>query len=211
MCRQYLATPATKYLMLALMALSPGSACFSAEILADSNTETNVLSLWDSPDFINNIDEGKLTHSCNQQFDYLAGDQPSVIDPAHSTATAQPAALEAGTRFPIVIESSMSSKTAQIGDPIEAHLSADMLVGSKVVAQKGALVRGHICSVQKARKVLTAELSRHRWMKSAGELGVQFDEIVTSEQEHLPLLATPARQARFVKDMQEGRVLWHQR
>jgi hypothetical protein len=189
------------------MALSPGSACFSADVLADSNTETKVLSLWDSPDFINTVDEDKLTHSCNQQFDDLVGDKPSLIDLAHSTSTSQPAALEAGTRFPIVIDSSMSSKTAQIGDSIQAHLTADMLIGSKVVAQKGALVRGHICSVQKARKVLTAELSRHRWMKSAGELGVQFDEMVTSEKEHLPLLAAPARQARFVKDMQEGRVL----
>jgi len=61
--------------------------------------------------------------------------------------------------------------------------------------------------VQIARKVLKAELSRHRWLKSAGEFGIQFDEIVTEQNEHLPLVAIPARQVRFVKDMNEGRVL----
>lgn len=36
---------------------------------------------------------------------------------------------------------------------------------------------------------------------------MQFDEIVTEKDEHLPLVAKPARQARFVKDKKEGRVL----
>jgi hypothetical protein len=54
---------------------------------------------------------------------------------------------------------------------------------------------------------LKAELSRHRWLKSAGELGIQFDEIVTTQNDHLPLVAMPARQVRFVKDKEEGRVL----
>src|SRR5271168_4718295 len=89
------------------------------------------------------------------------------------------APLEVGTRLPITIETLSTSKTAQIGDIINAHLCDDLNFGGRVLAPKGARVQGHVCSVQKARKVLKAELSRRRWMKSAGELGVQFDEIVT--------------------------------
>jgi hypothetical protein len=116
-------------------------------------------------------------------------------------------ALEPGTRLPITIETGSTSKTAQIGDVVKARLSNDLSFGNRLVARKGSLVQGHVCSVQKARKVLQAELSRQRWLKSAGELGVQFDEIVTEQNEHLPLVASPARQSRFVKDMDEGRVL----
>jgi hypothetical protein len=205
MRRQSFATPTMKYLMLALMALSLGNGCFSTAALAESDTAAKVLSQSVSPDFISTIDAGNLLPAGNQQADDQDANKPGLS--TLSTETSQPAALEAGTRFPVVIDSSISSKTAQIGEIVEAHLDADMIVGSKVVAKKGALVKGHIRTVQKARKVLKAELSRHRWLKSAGELGVQFDEIVTDDQEHLPLLATPARQARFVKDMQEGRVL----
>jgi hypothetical protein len=117
------------------------------------------------------------------------------------------ATLGAGTRLPIAIETLCTSKTAQVGDIVSARLSDDLNIGGRLVARKGSLVQGHVCSVQKARRVLKAELSRQRWLKSAGELGVQFDQIVTEQNEHLPLVATPARQSRFVKDMNEGRVL----
>jgi len=117
------------------------------------------------------------------------------------------APLKTGTRLPIAVDSLVSSKTAQIGDVVSARLSNDLFIDGRLVAPKGSRVQGHVCSVQKARKVLAAELSKTRWMKSAGELGVQFDEIVNDQDQHLPLAATPARQARFVKDMDEGRVL----
>jgi len=128
--------------------------------------------------------------------------QPSVQDEASHQE-----ALQEGAQFPVEIDSTLSSKTAQIGDPVEAHLTGDLNIGDHLIAPKGSHVRGHVVSVEKGRKVLRAELSRHRWLKSAGELGIQFDEIITDNQEHYPLLAKPARQARFVKDNEEGRVL----
>ncbi|CAM6006250.1 unnamed protein product [Sphagnum balticum] len=115
--------------------------------------------------------------------------------------------MKVGSRFPIKIDSSLTSKTAKVGDSIEARLSEDLIIGGKLIAPQGSKVKGHVSSVQQGRRVLKAEFSRHRWLKSAGELGVQFDEIVTDKDEHFPLVAKPARQTRFVKDMEEGRVL----
>lgn len=122
-------------------------------------------------------------------------------------APVEKALLKSGTHIPIKVDSQLTSKTAQVGDVVTARLSDDVSIGGHLVAAKGSRIQGHVCTVQKARKVLKAELSRKRWMKSAGELGVQFDEIVTDQDEHFPLTAVPARQTRFVKDMDEGRVL----
>jgi hypothetical protein len=44
-------------------------------------------------------------------------------------------------------------------------------------------------------------------MRANGCIGLQFDEIITKDGEHLPLVAKPARRARIVKNENEGRVL----
>jgi hypothetical protein len=142
-----------------------------------------------------------------------SSDVEQKVQEEEKGATSQPAVsdkapLKAGSHLPITIDSHITSKTAHVGDVVTARLSNDLSLGGRLVAPKGSLVQGHVCSVQPGRKVLKAELSRHRWMKSAGELGIQFDEIVTDQDhQHFQLAAVPARQARFVKDMDEGRVL----
>lgn len=115
--------------------------------------------------------------------------------------------INAGARFPVAVISALSSKTAKKGDPIEARLMADITIGGKLVAQKGDQVVGRVSSCMKARRILHAELSRKRWMRANGCIGVQFDEIITKNGEHLPLMAKPARVARVVKNKNEGRVL----
>lgn len=112
-----------------------------------------------------------------------------------------------GARFPISIMSEISSKSARSGDPIQARTKVDLKIGGKLIAAKGTLVTGHVTNVERARALLHSEFSAKRWMRANGAVGLQFDEIVTDAGEHLPLVATPARQARIVKNKHEGRVL----
>lgn len=115
--------------------------------------------------------------------------------------------IAAGARFPVCVISSISSKTAKKGDPVEARLMTDIKIGGRLIARRGDMVIGRIDTVSKARRILHAELSRKRWMRANGSLGVQFDEIVTSDGKHLPLVAKPARVRRVVSNKNEGRVL----
>jgi len=117
-------------------------------------------------------------------------------------------AIDAGARFPVYMSTTTTSKTAKVGDPVEGRLKIDIRIGGKLVAPKGSLVIGHVTRVYPARKMIMAELiPNKRWMRMAGSLSFDFDEIVTPNGEHLPLVASPARQARIVKNENEGRVL----
>lgn len=115
--------------------------------------------------------------------------------------------ISAGACFPVAIVSSLNSKLNKTGDPIEARLKTDIKIGGKLIARKGDKVVGHVSTCHKARRMLHAELSGKRWMRANGAIGLQFDEILTQEGEHLPLIAKPAQKSRIVKNVYEGRVM----
>ncbi len=116
-------------------------------------------------------------------------------------------AIVAGARFPVVLVSSHTSKNCRIGDRVEARLKADILIAERLIAQKNDRVIGHITSAHKARRLLVAQLAPKRWMRANGAIGIKFDEIITSNGEHILLTAAPARMARIIENKNEGRVL----
>jgi len=115
--------------------------------------------------------------------------------------------IKLGARFPIALLSSHNSKTCRVGDRVEARLKSDLIVADKLVARKHDKVLGRVTSAHKARRLLVAEFSPKRWMRANGAIGLTFDEIVTSEGEHLALAAKPARMSRIIANKAEGRVL----
>ncbi len=114
--------------------------------------------------------------------------------------------ISAGAKFPICVVSTHTSKNAKVGDAVEGKLNIDIKIGGRLVASKGATVIGHVVSVSPARRMLAAEICPKRWMRAAGALGIQFDEILVDKQ-HIPLVATPASASRVVDNVNEGRVL----
>jgi len=113
----------------------------------------------------------------------------------------------AGARFPVVLQSSHTSRNSKIGDRVEARLKADIMIGDRVIAREGDQVVGHVSSVHKARRILLAQLSPKRWLRANGAVGIKFDEIITFSGEHVPLTAAPARMARIIENKAEGRIL----
>jgi hypothetical protein len=115
--------------------------------------------------------------------------------------------IKTGARFPVVVTSQISSKNAHKGDGIEARLKYDLKIGDRLVAKKGSAVHGHINYALPARSVMHSLVSANRWYRNSGCLGVEFDEIINEKNEHLPLVAAPAKNALIVKNKAEGRVL----
>ncbi|MBK9618769.1 MAG: hypothetical protein IPO31_06235 [Candidatus Obscuribacter sp.] len=115
--------------------------------------------------------------------------------------------IKTGAKFPVVVLTQLSSKTARNGDSIDARLKYDLKIGDRLIAKKGATVRGHINYALKARSVMHSLVSPTRWYRNSGVLGVEFDEIITEKGEHLPLVAAPAKTARVVNNKAEGRLL----
>lgn len=148
-----------------------------------------------------------------------AGDAPLVIDNDEATQIQESIKYEelptdehkthvkAGAKFPVVISSELSSKTAKKGEPFEAKLKYDLKIGDRLIAKRGSIVNGHISYALKARSTMHSLLSPERWYRNSGCIGITFDEIVNDKGEHIPLVAAPAQQALYVKNKAEGRVL----
>ena len=56
-----------------------------------------------------------------------------------------------GAKFPVVLSSQITSKTAKEGDPFEARLKYDLKIGDRLIAKQGSEVNGHLNYALKAR------------------------------------------------------------
>jgi hypothetical protein len=80
------------------------------------------------------------------------------------------------TRLKLVLETAVDSKTSKPGDIFEAHVRDDLFVGSSLILPRGALVRGRVADVSKAKII-----------SRAARIGLKLDEIVTPTGEVIPL------------------------
>jgi len=60
--------------------------------------------------------------------------------------------IPAGTKFEVEMVTPVDTRTSNVGDRVEAKLTAPMVVGSTVVAEAGALVTGTVADLQRASK-----------------------------------------------------------
>ncbi len=199
------------------------------KLLGDNTTETpkigggtGALSTVDSlsADMLVELGASVVETGVNTPDQIVAnGDGPIVIDSDEVSETEETIQYEnlptdegktrikTGAKFPVVVTSQISSKNAHKGDGLEARLKFDLKIGDRLIAKKGSAVQGHINYALPARSVMHSLVSANRWYRNSGCLGVEFDEIVNEKGEHLPLVASPAKAALFIKNKAEGRVL----
>jgi len=60
--------------------------------------------------------------------------------------------IPSGTKFDVEMVSAVDTRTSNIGDRIEAKLTAPMVIGSTVVAEAGARVSGTVADLKRASK-----------------------------------------------------------
>jgi hypothetical protein len=75
--------------------------------------------------------------------------------------------VPAGAHLSVTLGTAMSSKTSQAGDRIEARLTHDLLVQSKLVAREGSVVSGQVTAAVPSGRV-----------KTRARLAFVFDKIV---------------------------------
>ena len=83
----------------------------------------------------------------------LAAAAPAAAPPKQAAAPPPPppppppVTVPAGTQLSVNLEDAYSTKTNAVGQPVEARLASDLIVGDRVVARAGAPIRGSIMEV----------------------------------------------------------------
>lgn len=97
-----------------------------------------------------------------------------------------------GSRFAITVNQPINTATAALGDPVYARLAEDLKLDGGVVATAGALVSGHIKSVDRARRQLRSDVPGHHWLDANGGVGIVFDRLLADNGQSLNIDAIPA-------------------
>jgi len=120
--------------------------------------------------------------------------------PAAKTAAA-PAAkvvVPGGTHLPLVLQNTISTKTAEPGDPLYFETTYPVVVNNRILIPVGSYVRGTLTEVKRPGRI-----------KGRGELHVRFDELTLPNGYTVNLTAslatTGAREGEEV-DREEGSV-----
>jgi hypothetical protein len=87
----------------------------------------------------------------------------------------------------IVLTNSLDSKNAKLGDPIQAALRDDLIIGGKIYARKGMQVRGHVSLYVPPRTLSQSLLTSDRRLNSRAALQIKFDEIVDANGARIPI------------------------
>jgi len=103
----------------------------------------------------------------------------SVPPPATSRRAQNPNEIPVGTEFDVRLQTSLSSKTAQVEDRFEATTMVDLLdERGRVLVPSGSVMRGVVSSVNKATRT-----------DRKGSLTVAFDQVTINGRAH-PMRAT---------------------
>jgi hypothetical protein len=91
-------------------------------------------------------------------------------------AEAGTAALPSGTAVNAVLNSSVDSKKAKVGDKVEAHTTDDIKYAGKMIVPRGAKLEGHV-----------TEATARSKGDSGSTLAIQFDKAIPKKGEEIPL------------------------
>ncbi|HVN41596.1 MAG TPA: hypothetical protein VMT50_02350, partial [Steroidobacteraceae bacterium] len=89
----------------------------------------------------------------------------------------KPIYVPAGTQLAVELTAPISTKTAQVGEPVQGRLSADLLVEGRVAAKAGAGVSGVVSKV----------VSGSKKVGGAAALGITFNQLVVSSGATVPI------------------------
>ena len=116
----------------------------------------------------------------------------SAAAPVATTGNTDPAAgvrpanigevtLPAGTRLPIVLDTSVGSDTSRVEEPVHAHLARPVVVGGATVLPAGTRISGVVTDATRSGKV-----------KGRAHVAVRFDTLAPAGgEEHYRIHTTP--------------------
>lgn len=93
----------------------------------------------------------------------------------------------------VCLGSDLDTRSAGAGDIVWGLLDDDCRFGSKLIAARDSLIRGHLIEVGKTRTLAGAALSSSRRYRSGGCLTIQFDEIIDQDGNSWPIIGKLCR------------------
>ncbi len=96
-----------------------------------------------------------------------AADTPPVEAPAEAEATAPGVVVPAGTRVPLVMVNSISSKHSEPGDPVYLESVYPVVVEGRIMIPAGTNVSGTVIHSKRPGRV-----------KGRGQLGIRLDQMI---------------------------------
>jgi hypothetical protein len=117
--------------------------------------------------------------------------RPAVVaatppPPKAAPAPVLPIVVPAGTQMSIGISSAVSTKTASIGDPIDARLASDLVIDGRRAILAGAPVRGRVTEV----------ISGSRKIGGTPTLAMNFDGLELEDGTTVPISGKLVQQAK---------------
>lgn len=97
----------------------------------------------------------------------------------------------AGGTLQVEMITPLSSETANIGETFEARTVQALRSGNTLLAPSGAVVKGHVIAVDRASRLIKADLPSHHWLDANGALGLHFDTIAGEHDQQITLNAEP--------------------
>ena len=94
-----------------------------------------------------------------------ANDSAASSGAGPAAAPLPPLVIPAGTQFAAALTAALSTKTARVGDPVEARVADDLMIDGRRAIAAGALVHGKVTNV----------ISGSHKIGGAAALGVRFD------------------------------------
>ena len=81
-----------------------------------------------------------------------AAPKPAAAKPAPVPVPVNPIVVPAGTELEIGLSSAVSTKSASIGDPVDARLASDLVIDGRRAIMAGAPIRGRVTEVVSGSK-----------------------------------------------------------
>ncbi|MDZ4832504.1 MAG: hypothetical protein SGJ27_01760 [Candidatus Melainabacteria bacterium] len=104
--------------------------------------------------------------------------------------------LKSGSIFPVSLLTPLDSKTAHMGDKVQAMLLEDIVIGGKNIAPKGSHLTGWVNLIQGPRNVLESKFTPTNWSNANGAISIHFASIesagTTKHPFHISIDAQPA-------------------
>jgi hypothetical protein len=134
---------------------------------------------------------------------------PNPVAKTPVPAPAQPIVVPAGTEISIGLSSMVSTKSAQIGDPVDARLASDLMVNGRRAIMAGAPIRGRVTEV----------VSGSKRIGGTPTLAMNFDGIELENGETVPISGQVVQQgksdtardtAKIVGGTAAGAIIGHQ-
>jgi hypothetical protein len=118
----------------------------------------------------------------------------TMLLPAQAQEAERTLRIPSAIQFPIVFKKVIDSSKAMVGDEVIASLKEDIVIDDELIAPEGSVVIGHIAKLKRSRRLTESVISKNRRFHKGSSMKIELDEIITDEDEHIPIVGCLSKQ-----------------